>query len=59
MWVRGHIAGQNSLTQTCPLLPVLVCLQEKHIREDLRKFLPREDTKAPEKPAEAAFRQRM
>ncbi|GAX74273.1 hypothetical protein CEUSTIGMA_g1722.t1 [Chlamydomonas eustigma] len=32
---------------------------EKHIREDLRKLLPRDDPKAPEKPAEEAFRQRM
>lgn len=33
-------------------------MQEKHIREDLRRLLPRDD-KPVEKPAEAAFRQRM
>jgi hypothetical protein len=33
--------------------------QEKHIRDDLRKLLPTDDPKAPEKPAEEAFRQRM
>lgn len=33
-------------------------VQEKHIREDLRRLLPRDD-KPVEKPAEAAFRQRM
>ena len=29
------------------------------MREDLRKLLPRDDPKSPEKPAEAAFRLRM
>ncbi|KXZ54862.1 hypothetical protein GPECTOR_4g934 [Gonium pectorale] len=32
---------------------------EKHIREELRRLLPRDEGRATEKPAEAAFRQRM
>lgn len=32
---------------------------EKHIREELRKYLPRDDPKLPERPAEEAFRKRM
>lgn len=49
----------------CSPLPIMIhamgmCAyaQEKHIREDLRRLLPRDD-KPVEKPAEAAFRQRM
>ncbi len=34
-------------------------IQEKHIREELRRLLPRDEGRAVEKPAEAAFRQRM
>ncbi|GFR52505.1 hypothetical protein Agub_g15080 [Astrephomene gubernaculifera] len=34
-------------------------ITEKHIREELRRFLPREEGRSTEKPAEAAFRQRM
>lgn len=41
------------------LLPCPAWLQEKHVREELRKLLPREEGKAVEKPAEAQFRQRM
>lgn len=33
--------------------------QDKHIREELRRLLPRDEGRATEKPAEAAFRQRM
>ncbi len=32
---------------------------DKHIREELRKFLPRDDPKLPERPAEEGFRKRM
>jgi hypothetical protein len=34
-------------------------ITEKNIREELRKFLPRDDPKAPERPAEEGFRKRM
>ncbi|GLC41576.1 hypothetical protein PLESTM_001216400 [Pleodorina starrii] len=34
-------------------------ITEKHIREELRRLLPRDEGRALEKPAEAAFRQRM
>ncbi|GLI67376.1 hypothetical protein VaNZ11_011557 [Volvox africanus] len=34
-------------------------ITEKHIREELRRLLPRDEGRAVEKPAEAAFRQRM
>ncbi|GIL82776.1 hypothetical protein Vretimale_8343 [Volvox reticuliferus] len=34
-------------------------ITEKHIREELRRLLPRDEGRAIEKPAEAAFRQRM
>jgi len=42
-------------------LPAWCCLavQENHISEDLCRFLPRDDPKAPERPAEEAFRLRM
>lgn len=39
--------------------PITSPPQDKHIREDLRKLLPRDEGKLVEKPAEAAFRQRM
>ena len=45
-----------------PLLtcyPHMVLVQEKHIREELHKYLPRDDPKAAERPAEEAFRKRM
>jgi hypothetical protein len=32
---------------------------DKNIREELRKYLPRDDPKTPERPAEEAFRKRM
>jgi hypothetical protein len=32
---------------------------DKHIKEELRKYLPRDDPKLPERPAEEKFRKRM
>jgi hypothetical protein len=32
---------------------------DKHVREELRKYLPRDDPKTPERPAEEGFRKRM
>lgn len=34
-------------------------MHDKHIKEELLRLLPRDDPKSPEKPAEAALRQRM
>ncbi|EFJ48600.1 hypothetical protein VOLCADRAFT_104654 [Volvox carteri f. nagariensis] len=34
-------------------------ITEKHIRDELRRLLPRDEARATEKPAEAAFRQRI
>ena len=34
-------------------------ITEKHIQPDLTKLLPRDDSKSPERPSEAAFRLRM
>lgn len=52
---RSIMCRSSRLTLSC-LMPVL---QEKHIRDELRKLLPRDDPKAPERPAEEAFRKRM
>ena len=40
----------------CPLQNFIT---EKHLPPELKKHLPRDDLKSPEKPAEAAFRNRM
>ena len=34
-------------------------IEEDHLEEELRKYLPREDGKAVEKPAEASLRTKM
>lgn len=40
-------------------MPCRGFIEEDHLEEELRKYLPHEDGKAVEKPAEAALRTKM
>jgi hypothetical protein len=56
---KAHGPGHVGMTDGCLLCCLLCCaVQEKHLKEDLRKLLPH-DEKPVEKPAEAALRMRM